>query len=289
MFGDIPIGIDVKVDDFINALSKHSQYDWGILLLAALAMIVCAAVVVAIVSVWRGNSFKLLGFMIEPDAKIKDLKKALRESLEQFKVISEDSKQKAQWLKLQNTIMREILYIKACESRERDVAIQHALETTVLPNAISILTVGKENVVRGAVLIPEGESLKIFAGNGYSSEGKLNLRLSIDTTVAGTVFQSKKYIYEKDVTKSQTWAKNPKASKEYRSLVCLPILIKDECVGVLNFDGENIDCFNKDDIDAMMLLANNIAVMLAISDNILCRAKNQEVKKGGERKGVKFR
>lgn len=108
------------------------------------------------------------------------------------------------------------------------------------------------------------EMLKIFEGCGYSIEGKEKLRLNINESVAGKVFTSGEYKYIEDVTKDKLFKPNPKSTKKYYSLLCVPIVVNGSTIAVLSIDGSEKACFNEDDINYFKMFANQIAVIFSL-------------------------
>jgi putative methionine-R-sulfoxide reductase with GAF domain len=107
-------------------------------------------------------------------------------------------------------------------------------------------------------------TLKIYEGCGYSIEGKNKLRLEISNSVAGKVFTTGEYQYIEDVSKSKLFTPNPKATKKYFSLLCVPIKLNGNTVGVLSIDGSEKSCFNEDDIEYFKMFSNLIAIVFSI-------------------------
>lgn len=238
------------------------------LILGLFIFIVLVLFVLALITVKRGNTFHLWGLKIEPNSSINEMKNAINDLTKAIQELNAESKQKAQWLKLQLRLNKDILYISSGINDNLNRKIKDLIQSSILPTVISIVTEGKHNVVRAAILIPEGQVLRIFSGSGYSREGTDNLRLSIDGTVAGKAFSLKETQYIPDVTNSLEWSRNPKSSKDYCSLCCIPICINDHCFGILNIDGDLPDCFTKDSIKSLELLASSLAVVFYIGGKI---------------------
>lgn len=118
---------------------------------------------------------------------------------------------------------------------------------------------------RCAVLILDSDdplNLKIYEGSGYSIEGKEKLRLNVQKSIAGKAFTTGEYQYIKDTKKDKDFIPNPKSSKDFRSLLCIPIKVNETVLAVFNIDGAQPDCFTKDDIGYVQIFANQIAIIL---------------------------
>ncbi len=91
---------------------------------------------------------------------------------------------------------------------------------------------------RAAILVPtaDGQALRIRRGVGFSTDGERNFRASLGESFAGNAYQTRQGLYSSDVTKDPRWVRHPLATKEYRSLACLPIWVGGDVVGVLSVD-----------------------------------------------------
>lgn len=252
----------------LKYIHDTSKMDLGYIILLVFFILIVAIGVIAIVSVCKGNTFKLWIIHIEPSVKIKGLREAFDKLERSFQQLNTETKQRNAWLRLQAGIVDGLLIIEQnSKSLEEFNDNFNMLLEFALPSAISILTGGKEDVVRAAVLVPEGEHLKILNGYGYSVKGKANLRLK-KTDIAGQVFTLGLEQYIPNVNKNEHWTRNPKASKNYTTLSCIPILLGDRCCGVLNIDAEQEDAFNKDERNALGLIAKSLAIAFCIRENI---------------------
>jgi putative methionine-R-sulfoxide reductase with GAF domain len=124
------------------------------------------------------------------------------------------------------------------------------------------MTKDKGNSLRIAIFCSEGEYLKIAHGSGYSPDGIKKLRLSLSSSSAGYCYTSKEKYFTDDVTSDPRYKRHPKSSREYFSLMCVPIQYEEEVIGILNVDGLKRKSFDRDDLDHLSYFASALAPLL---------------------------
>jgi signal transduction protein with GAF and PtsI domain len=200
--------------------------------------------------------------MKDPRAKqIEELKFNLKKS-------NEDSKQKSLLLTLMDQVNKTLPELLI---RSNDVFYNNSYGMRIINMLVTqiplLMKSTKDINHRCAVFIKDPddpEQLKIFEGCGYSIEGKENLRLKINNSIAGLVYKRGEYKYIKDVLKDPRFTPHPKATKKYHTLLCVPIIIRNETYAVLSIDGSKKNCFSRDDIDYFQMFANQLSIILDI-------------------------
>lgn len=146
-----------------------------------------------------------------------------------------------------------------------------------LPGIISLITKDVSNLHRVAVFYNvDNVNLKILYGAGYSPEGVEKLRLSLANSKAGYCYMSGEVYYNADITLDSSYKRNPKSSREYKSILCIPIKYNGKTIGVLNIDGLLSDSFDKDDIDYITYFSNSISSILFKEINYMIKKNEGE-------------
>ena len=136
----------------------------------------------------------------------------------------------------------------------------------VLPHLLTLLAKpDRANAHRVALFIPGAEgTMRMHEGIGFSPEGKKELVLSPDSA-AGYAYRTGETYCSGDVTApGSRFSTNPKASKRYHSLLCLPIRCGPQVIGVLSVDGRERDSFTHDDQEFLTYVANALSLFLYI-------------------------
>jgi putative methionine-R-sulfoxide reductase with GAF domain len=196
-----------------------------------------------------------------------DLIREYKENLQKTMV---DSEQKSQILTLIDQVNKEIPELnKLSAIGENSMLVNRGRKVTdMIIEQIPLTLKSMKNINHRCAVFtvdPENaEELKIFEGCGFSITGKEKLRLKINSSIAGNVFVNGEYSYCKDVTKEKDFKPHPKATKNYKSLLCVPIKIDGYTVAVLSIDGSEEDCFSSDDISYFQIFSNQLAIIFDI-------------------------
>jgi diguanylate cyclase (GGDEF)-like protein len=108
------------------------------------------------------------------------------------------------------------------------------------------------------LLDKEKQELTVRSQIGWS-EPQDHIRLPLGVGISGTAAQKKRPIYSPDVSKDPRYVAS---SKAIRSELALPLMVRDEVVGVLNCESENVDQFDKETIDLLTLFSTQASVAL---------------------------
>jgi len=138
------------------------------------------------------------------------------------------------------------------------------------------------------------EELVIAATQSLSNEYVNKPNLKVGQSISGKVVLEKKPLKVLDVTKEPGYMFPDVARKEgFVSLLSVPMMIKDQVVGVINSYTRNEHVFTKEEIDILQAVANQAAVAIEntnLSHEILAAKEALESRKLVERaKGILMR
>jgi diguanylate cyclase (GGDEF)-like protein len=109
------------------------------------------------------------------------------------------------------------------------------------------------------LLDPETSELYCRAQNGYSDPSLRDRRIKLgDHGITGWVAQNKTPKYVPNVSKESSYAHDPVV----RSELALPLIVRDEVLGVLSIGSEHLDYFNDSMIGLLALFAGQAAVAM---------------------------
>src|SRR5207245_1796317 len=93
-------------------------------------------------------------------------------------------------------------------------------------------------------------------GGDQKSDG---VRVPIGTGLIGTAAKEKRPVYVPDVTKDPRYLP---CSKKTASELAIPLMVRDEVVGVLDCQSENVDHFDSETIDLLTLFSTQASMAL---------------------------
>lgn len=241
----------MKLEAFIKIVSENVIW-----LPIVLAVCLTVLLIIIIIKVIKGTiTISFWGLKIESNKAVDKVQKL-------FDELNMHSQLKTQVIKLLNQSMITVSQWGNLPSREFQDKVK-SFYNFYLPGIISLITKQRDNTHRVAIFHQfDNESLKILHGSGYSPEGVEKLKLGLKNSKAGYCFINEEQYYNKDITNDSSYVRNPKSSKEYKSLLCVPITYNNKTIGVLNIDGLKSNSFDKDDIDYITYFANSISPLL---------------------------
>lgn len=185
---------------------------------------------------------------------------------ENYENANVDSMQKSLILTLMDQVNREISHLLLLHNESNEKIVQQGRKLTdMIIEQIPLCLKSMKNINhRCAVFVMDEvdrNKLGILEGCGFSLQGKEKLRLDISGSIAGKVYTYGEYVYCKDVSKEPGFKPHPKATKQYFSLLCVPVKIDGQTVAVLSIDGSEKDCFSTDDIGYFQMFSNQIAII----------------------------
>src|SRR6185369_17005469 len=141
---------------------------------------------------------------------------------------------------------------------------QAVLSTFDLDEVLSqILMIAKDyfRVENCAILLldPADQKLKVrkeFGGNRIAQ----GVAIPFGRGIIGTAAKRKLPVYAPDVSKDSRYIKN---FPDTRSELAIPLVVRDEVYGVLDFQSVQLDYFDKDTIDLLTLFSTQASIALA--------------------------
>ena len=106
--------------------------------------------------------------------------------------------------------------------------------------------------------------LKFAATTGSSPKGLAGITVPLDNSIAGTIFEENKPLVINDVDQDDRHNKDvsERIKLEIRSLLGVPMAIKDQKVGVLEAINKNSSIFSYSDIKLLSIIASQAAVAI---------------------------
>lgn len=108
------------------------------------------------------------------------------------------------------------------------------------------------------LLDKEKQELAVRSQIGWN-EDLDHVRLRVGMGISGTAAQEKRPIYSADVSKDPRYIAS---SKAIRSELAVPLMVRDEVVGVLDCESENPDHFDNETIDLLTLFSTQASMAL---------------------------
>lgn len=182
--------------------------------------------------------------------------------------LQESLKQRQQMLALLQAIVMESSKALSghLQAGYTSAEYRKAVYDFVLPSLLTLLAKpDRANAHRVALFLPAADgTMRMHEGIGFSPEGKKELVLPPDSA-AGYVCRTGEPYCSGDVTApGSRFCSNPKASKRYHSLLCLPIRCGPHVIGVLSVDGRERDSFAHEDQEFLTYVANALSLFLYI-------------------------
>ena len=140
-------------------------------------------------------------------------------------------------------------------------ASQAVLSTFDLDEVLQqILTIARDyfHLQNVAILLRDKDELYVRCQVGWD-EGHDKVRFPIGTGITGTAAHQKRPVYAADVTKD---ARYIQSSKNTRSELAVPLMVRDDVVGVLDCQSENLNHFDSETIDLLALFSTQASMAL---------------------------
>ncbi|MBC7227349.1 MAG: GAF domain-containing protein [Thermoflexales bacterium] len=147
-------------------------------------------------------------------------------------------------------VLREVM-LAAASALDFDQVLQRTIQTLRSALRIEFL----------AVILPDesGEFLRIHPSQiGYDAPVE-EVRLPLDGSVSGLVFQSGKAMLIRDVREVPFYYPG---HPDVRSELCVPLRVGDEVIGVLNVESRRINAFQEEDLAFFTAIAGELAIAL---------------------------
>ncbi|MBZ5597413.1 MAG: diguanylate cyclase [Acidobacteriia bacterium] len=108
------------------------------------------------------------------------------------------------------------------------------------------------------MLDKEMQDLHVRSQIGWD-DGNDEVRLPVGTGLTGAAAKQKRPIYAPDVSQDSRYVTSTKTT---RSELAVPLMVRDEVVGVLDCQSENLDHFDKETIDLLTLFSTQASMAL---------------------------
>jgi len=140
---------------------------------------------------------------------------------------------------------------------------QAVLSTFELDEVLSqILLIARDyfHLQNVAILLFEKDTQELCLRSqiGWDSEHNA-VRVPIGTGITGVAAQQRRLVYVPDVTRDSRYLMSTKST---RSQLAVPLLVREEVVGVLDCQSENLDHFDPETIDLLMLFSTQASMAL---------------------------
>ena len=142
-------------------------------------------------------------------------------------------------------------------------ASQAVLSTFDLDEVLQqILTIVRDyfHLQNVAILLLDKEAQELSVKSQIGRDrGGHKLRLPLGTGLTGTAAKQKRPIYSPDVAKDPRYVAS---GTDTRSELAVPLMVRDEVVGVLDCQSENVDHFDSETIDLLTLFSTQASIAL---------------------------
>ncbi|SMO46940.1 GAF domain-containing protein [Melghirimyces algeriensis] len=216
-------------------------------------------VVLAAILLWRvknGDSVSLLGLNLQSDAKLTELEKQMEE-------VGEDSKQKSYVIQSIHTLAGEVsrLLFQPCEGFEDN---RRKIYNYFLSAVLATMSGKKGNNPKVCIFVKGDEGmLKVHEAAAHSPDGMRKLQLSIADSAAGHTYRTGEIFSSGAIhTPGSHFKEHPKAQSKYHSLICVPIRVGDQILGVLSVTGDEEKSYSEDEQAYLMAYASILAPLL---------------------------
>jgi GAF domain-containing protein len=160
-----------------------------------------------------------------------------------------------------------ILALREVLAGSLSVPFEEFIERGLLAPALFGLSAERGEKIRLSVLTPrvDGQTFQMLYESGHSVGRKNNFSLT-KVSLAGHAFETGELEWTNDVEKDDRWQPHPKASRTYGSLACMPIVVGDSPVAVLNVVSSAKGAFLRGDLMFIELLGGFIGLAWALND-----------------------
>src|SRR5947199_2590173 len=116
------------------------------------------------------------------------------------------------------------------------------------------------HITNSAVLLLDPNTHEFFVKTSIGRSGeKTNMRIQPGTGLIGTAAQEKRPVYAPDVSRDPRYIGSPSGTK---SEVAIPLMVRDEVVGVVDIQSEKLDAFDSETLDLLTLFSTQASIAL---------------------------
>ncbi len=143
----------------------------------------------------------------------------------------------------------------------------------------SVVMVAKQQTQAGStslMLLEDTHHLVYKVGENVDSEHLVNLRIKVGDGIAGSVAQTGKPIWVRDIETDKRYHRKNLPKYKTPSFICVPLISNEKVIGVLNVtDKEDSQTFEQDDFNLITILASQAAMTI---ENARLYLSTQEIK-----------
>jgi diguanylate cyclase (GGDEF)-like protein len=110
-----------------------------------------------------------------------------------------------------------------------------------------------------AVLLLDKETQELYIRSHIGWQDGFDVRIPAGTGITGAAARQKRPIYAPDVTKDQRYIQS---TKGICSEIAIPLMVRDEVVGVLDCQSDKLDYFDSETIDLLTLFSTQASMAL---------------------------
>lgn len=128
---------------------------------------------------------------------------------------------------------------------------------------------GRPSDLRMSVLIPAGDHFKMAWASGHSIEAKQKYEVPIAQTIARVAYERKAIqVWKNAPEEERGFVRNPKATRGFKSMVSIPLLLGDTPEGVFNVVTDREAAFDPADVNYLTSLGSivQLAIGMAIDE-----------------------
>ncbi len=170
------------------------------------------------------------------------------------------------------SMQRELVLKAELERRVQEVtllldvarSLNSTLELSEILNRVTEMVGVRMKMDQFAVMLLDAPAAKldVAASFGLDKEKMAGFRLSLGEGASGIAAKTRETLYVPDIHSDGRWVVGPQDPKSDTSALCVPLVWKEEVVGVLNFVRFAKAAFSENDIVLLQLVASHAAMAI---------------------------
>ncbi len=160
---------------------------------------------------------------------------------------------------IESTIQKKLSILSAVNRLHHDIGAHLGLEET--SNRVVDILREITHCDACAIILIDGENVEILAERGFTTT-LINLRFTTDMSAIKHIIETKEILFTNDLEKDAFLASCIPEGCSLQSLVCAPILVKEEVKGIIHVDSREKNAFDEDDLELVQLLAEETSLIL---------------------------
>jgi hypothetical protein len=170
-----------------------------------------------------------------------------------------------------NHIVRVLDYFQRVLAKDINISVSRFIEAGVLQASREVMLAnGHDQDLRLSVLVVEGEKVqgknfRMSYAAGHDLESQQKYCVPVADTLSEVAMKQRVTQVWKDVKSDRHFEENPNATRPFRSMVSVPIMVGDEPVAIFNAITNRVDAFDATDVSCCTSLGSVITVALGIA------------------------